>query len=191
MRPVFFFLLACITSAGLLFSGCGPGPTDYYPLEVGNRWVFETHSFVDNTVQSNQELIVRREGTTYTFDNGEVVMNVSLNSLVNKDGLVLLRSPVEKGAQWVDMNVKVQITAMNETYTVPAGTFDQTLETTWEMKRADPEDPNKIFTDVTVNRYAKGVGPIYYYYEVIDPDGKKTAIFKSELIKHENVKNKQ
>ena len=172
----------------LLLFGCGASVTDYYPLKVGNRWVFTTTDLTDNSTRTDQELIVRRQQDTYFFDHDEILVNVAGSALINRGGYTLLKTPLKQGVQWDHPNTIIRITARGATYSVPAGTFTDTLETTWHLKRPDPNNPDLVFTDVTVYRYARGVGPIYYHYEVIRPEGKRVPVFKSELTRFENVR---
>lgn len=182
-----FLLLA----ASIALLGCSPKITEFYPLMVGNLWTFNTITLVDNTERQDMEAIVSRAGQTYIFNNGETIINVADHSLINKDGFTLLKAPIRKGETWVEFGVEIKITEIGKTYTVPAGTFSDTLEITWQAKRQDAADPQKIYKDITVTRFAKNVGPIYYYYEVINPDGKPLPVIKSELVKFENVRAKE
>ena len=182
---------AFIPAMLLIFIAVLPGCTnelkEYYPLEVGNLWTFKTNSMVTNTNRTDRELIEKRDGSTYTFESGEVMINMG-TFILNKNGTILLKTPFEKGTTWNDIGVKGEITAVGEPYKVPAGEFSDTVEVTIEYQRPDKDDPQKIFTDRTVTRYAKGIGPISYYYEVKRPDGETIPTFRSELVSLRNVK---
>ena len=185
-------LTLCLTLAICCLSGCENRVTDYYPLKVGNAWTFITTDLTTETTRENVELIIKRDKTTYFFDHGEQFINMNGRVLVNRNGYVFLKTPLEIGAQWKEIGASatIKITNKGKRYIVPAGQFDQTLEVTWWFERVDEKDKTLIYKDITIYRFAKGVGPVYYYYEVIRPDGEKVPVFKSELVKFENVRHK-
>jgi hypothetical protein len=184
--------LGILVSLAILFCSCGPTKaTDYYPLEVGNRWVYQTTDLESKELRTDQDLITKRENRTYFFDTGERIINLTNASLVNRNGFVILQTPFSVNSKWHEENIIVEITDKGKRYEVPAGTFSDTLEVAWEIKRADEKDPSKIYLDITVYRYAKNVGPIYYYYEVQQPDGKRVPVFQSELVEFSNIRNKK
>lgn len=174
----------------LLLSGCTGEVTNYYPLEVGNLWTFETTDLNTGSKQVHEELIIRRERETYSFQHGEKIINVGGKALINKNGYTLLKTPFEKGRKWKEPGALVEITDKGQSYKVPAGDFSDTLEVTLRIERKDAEDPKKRYTDITVYRYARGIGPISYSYRVLRPDGKTVPVFKSELAGFTNVKKK-
>jgi hypothetical protein len=174
----------------LILSGCTGEVTTYYPLDVGNLWTFETTDLSSGSRQIHEELIVRRDRNTYTFRHGEKIINVGGKALVNKNGYTLLKTPFEAGRKWKEPGAMMEITAQGETYKVPADDFSTTLEVTMRIDRQDSEDPKKLYTDITVYRYAKDIRPISYSYRVLRPDGRTIPVFKSELKSFTNIKKK-
>lgn len=193
MKAFSKILAACLGVTLCCLAGCTERVTDYYPLKVGNAWTFLTTDLTNETTKESLELIVKRDKTTYFFQHGEQFIDMNGRVLVNRNGYVFIKTPFEVGAQWKEVGASaiIKITAKNQKYTVPAGQFDQTLEITWWFDRVDEKDETKIYKDITIYRFAKGLGPIYYYYEVIRPDGEKVSVFKSELVKFENVRHKK
>ncbi len=182
-------IIFTIVSAIFLACGCGPKSVDYYPLKVGNEWTFKTTLFPDENVRIDTELIIKREKETYFFDNEEQMAILAGSTLINRDGYTILKSPLKVGKQWNEMGAQMTITALNAKYEVPAGTFSDTVEVTWEIDRPDKDDPNKRYKDIMIYRYAKGIGPIFYYYEVIKPDQTRVRMLQSKLEKFRNVRD--
>jgi hypothetical protein len=188
-----FLLFLSTTLLALIFCSCSGGVVEYYPLEVGNRWAFRTTSFTDTepTERTDYELIVRRDGNSYQFENGETILNNSGSSLINKQGYTLLQTPFKPGISWEDAGATMTITALGKPVEVPAGKFTDTLEVAWEIKRPGKEDPTRFYIDKSVFVYAKGVGPIRYYYEVMLPDGQVVPVIESKLVSFKNIRAKK
>lgn len=182
-------LLLLILLFSFVLSGCADSVEDYYPLKVGNRWVYKTTNLISHSVTESQDLILKRELETYFFDTEEQVIKIGSGALVNKSGHTILKAPLSKGRSWKGKGNRYSITDKGATYIVPFGQYTDTLEVTFVIERPDADDSKKIYTDVSVIRYAKGIGPIYFYYEVKHPDGKTAPIFKSELTKFENIRD--
>ena len=112
--------------------------------------------------------------------------------MVNNEGVMLVRGRIEMGKKWVVSQMTLANTGLDEEVTVPAGAFNETLETTWiskfpgdavikpgVMPTLDPGPNPRIF--IYVVTYAKRVGKIKEEYYVIQPDGTKTREVLAEL----------
>ncbi len=189
-KSVFAIIILILFS--IVAEGCDRrNPGNYYPLEVGNRWTFTTTDLSTNSTRKDVELIISREGQCYKFEKGEKLTIVQGSGIVNKNGISILRPNMKPGYKWYEFSNTLTVSQINQPYTVPAGTFNQTLEITWKISRPDKDDATQKYTDVIIQRYAKGIGPIYYYYKVIRPDGETVEVIKSVLEKFDNVRRSQ
>lgn len=180
----------------LLFSlcGCEAKFTDYYPLHVSNQWIYRVTTY-EGRVKQMEERIIKRHGDTYHFNNKEIILLNPGQAIVNKQGITILRDPIELGAQWVDTQMQFEITALNQPVTVPAGTFDETLEITWTTKYPgnviihpgdEPtlkpgESPRVFVYKVT---YARKVGKIKEELWITQPDGRSEREMLAELLSY-------
>jgi hypothetical protein len=139
----------------------------YLPLTVGNRWVYESsEGSAANPVLETWE-VVRQEGQAFavriqqTFvPNGEVEEQFAIGAEGVQRQLpasvqtapplqVILKMPPVEGLSWLGRDGRYTITALDETLTVPAGTFPHCVEVTRWRKE----------TQVTeILTYAPGVG---------------------------------
>lgn len=190
MRRMIVSVLALLLLAALA-TGCSSQFQHYYPLHVSNQWTYKVTDYYDR-VTENTERIIKRTGDSYHFNNSEVILYLPGQGMVNKQGVMFLREPIELGKKWVESQMIFEITGLNKEVTVPAGTFTETLETTWTSKfpgdvvikpgvmpTLDPGPNPRIF--IYVVTYAKRVGKIKEEYFVIQPDGAKTREVLAEL----------
>ncbi|MCB1153129.1 MAG: hypothetical protein H6684_12600 [Deltaproteobacteria bacterium] len=141
-----FAVLIAVSAAG-----CGPKVEEYYPLELGNLWEYKT-TYPDGRSRTDLEQIIRRQERSYYFSNGEVIIKLSRNTLINRNGLQILKAPFEKGREWEDETVSFRITSVGETVEVPAGTFTDTVTVEWTMQRRAP-------VTLTADEYADSLVP--------------------------------
>ncbi len=189
MRRMIVLPLALLLAA--LAIGCSSQFQTYYPLHVSNQWTYKVTDYYDR-VTENTERIIKRTNDSYHFNNSEVILYLPGQGMVNKQGVMFLREPIELGKKWVESQMTFEITGLNKEVTVPAGAFNETLETTWiskfpgdavikpgVMPTLDPGPNPRIF--IYVVTYAKRVGKIKEEYYVIQPDGTKTREVLAEL----------
>ncbi len=148
---------------------------NYFPLAIGNRWVYESgeHSGASSVVESWE--VMRQEQNAFvlqiTLDNDNlssveeffVPTPTGIGHLTHpphsqgtEDGepLFVLRAPLTVGATWDNEDGRYEVTAVQKTVTVPAGTFQNCVEVTHHSKSGR-------VTIVTL--YAPGVGVVIRY----------------------------
>lgn len=167
-RPVFW--LVCVwgwwLQVGLAVAAEGHG--EYFPLAVGNRWVYESSEGSETVPALESWEILRKEGRGFvvrikqpfiTFDGVEerldpVSGGVSrrVRSATSSLTQVLLKPPFTVGAQWQEADGgRSAVTAVGETVTTPAGTFADCVEITRRRKGSQT---------IVVSTYAPGVGMV-------------------------------
>jgi len=160
--------------AALALAGCSDRILNLYPLQVGNQWIFKTTYPDTDQEREDTELVVRRSDSTYHLSNGDTLIHYRNHGIINKNGVYILRFPLEKGYAWMDQGFSLEITSVTKTVRVPAGEFEECVEVTWHH-----ESGGKRF--VSVSTYAPGVGPVLYEYYGLADGGGKTLLLKSEL----------
>jgi hypothetical protein len=150
-------------------------PAIYFPLAVGNRWVYESsESTPDMPVVETWE-VARQEGNAFivqvkqpyvTIEGleerflsvtdgvgrlGDTAVPPPAQEAQHADALLFLKTPLTGGASWQTAEGRHAVTAVGETVTVPAGTFTNCVEITrWNTG-------SKI---TVVSVYAPGVGMV-------------------------------
>jgi hypothetical protein len=146
-----------------------PSVSRYFPLAIGNRWVYEVQDRMDGAPPAEERWEVIRE------DQGAFVLRIRQSDLTTGgfeesflpvvDGIkrftretkdtehppFFLKGPLRVGATWKDEDGRYEITALNKTVTVPAGVFTQCLEVANRRKGGKA-------TIITL--YAPGVGVV-------------------------------
>ncbi|HXG19820.1 MAG TPA: hypothetical protein VNN62_12220 [Methylomirabilota bacterium] len=167
----------CVRTLPLIITACvlykptsavaDPTAADYFPLSVGNRWVYESSEGADATPVVESWEVVRQEGRAFvvrvqqpfvTGDGLEEIFEVNAESVQRRvpdakttEPQLILKAPAAVGDSWQGADGRYTITAAGETVTVPAGTFDNCLEITRRNKESR----------VTIaSTYAPGVGMI-------------------------------
>lgn len=167
-RPVFW--LACCwgwwLQTGLVVAAQGSG--EYFPLAVGNRWVYESSEGSaaapaleswEILRQEGREFVVRIKQPFITFEGVEERLdpvsgglNRRVQSATSSLTQVLLQPPFTVGAQWQEADGgRSAVTAVGETVTTPAGTFADCVEITRRRKGSQT---------IVVSTYAPGVGMV-------------------------------
>lgn len=180
-------LLVCLT-------GCGDPLAAYYPLSVTNFWIYDVEAEGGGSRKA-MEQVIRRQDDKYTFNNGEVLLYLPNQALMNKQGVTILEKDMSLGHEWIDAEMHFAVTGKNQQVTAPAGTFDKTLEVTWTTKYAgdveigpqvapqlEPGPNPRVFIYITT--YAKGVGKIREEYITVQPDGTRTVEFVAQLVEY-------
>ncbi|GEM_PF-1019841 len=159
-----FVLLSFLLAA----AGCGPkGPAqtveNYFPLAVGNQWIYttegdtaaETLSIAESFLNASNVRVYKRvsdgPGAVYfAYTGGKVI---ALSNPNDTAGPIILSEPFEVGATWTWKGAAFRITDTEAGVATPAGNFSVCLKVT---------DP-----DTFDSYYAPGVGLV----KVVDPDG--------------------
>lgn len=143
--------------------------SQYFPLAVGNRWVYELQDRTDGAPpvveywdvlrEENGAFVLRTrqsELTTGGFEEfflpaSEGIKRFAAETQHKDDPPFFLKGPLQVGATWNDEDGTYEITALDTVVTVPAGTFAHCLEVTNRRKGGKA-------TAVTL--YALGVGVV-------------------------------
>lgn len=161
-----------------------PTPASYFPLTVGNRWVYEIVARSDDPSEPEQigqkevwkvvrqeegslvlEIVLNTEEGTrfeeFLVPTGEGVKRLNIKT---KDGgkpadadpsgtqpRFFIKTPITVGTAWKNQDGRYEITAIDETVTVPAGTFANCIEVT------NKSESGKV---TIVSLYAPGVGVV-------------------------------
>ncbi len=166
----------------LLALGCGvqgssvlyaePLPNAYFPLAVGNQWVYESSEGTEAEPIGESWKVTRQEGNAFTLEikQSYVTMDSIEEFFVSTaDGVgrlddqttsaettgtepqFFLKAPLAIGATWNNTEGTFEVTAVGKTTTIPAGTFTNCVEVTRQSKGGR-------VTVVTL--YAPGVGVV-------------------------------
>ncbi len=165
-----FTILSLVFGGMLLIASVltvAAAPDNYFPLAVGNHWVYESSEGTKEDPALESWDVIRREGTTFVVrvqqpfvtEGGmeemfEPVLQGVQRHIPNgktSEAQLILKLPPIAGARWQNADGSYTITSMGETVTVPAGTFANCVAVTqWREK-----------TNITiVSTYAPGVGLI-------------------------------
>jgi len=168
---------------GVVFmSSCADKLARYYPLAVGNRWVYATTYHDTGETVSQTDEIVHRFENSYRLSNGVQIVHLKNNSFMDNSGVVLTY-PMEEGYSWKLGGKDAKYTSVDKTVVVPAGTFHHCLEVLIEEKKE-----GALFFGTIA--YAPGVGPVKIEYVKIE-EGERTPLFTSELVEYQiNPKGK-
>ena len=172
-RPAHALFLAVVVC--LLLGGCSDPIATYYPLAVGNEWRFQTTFTDTGETRDHVELIVRRWESNYHFNNGERMIYFRNTGIINRNGVFILRIPLREGRRWFEEGVEMVIAATGISVDVPAGTFADCIEVTWQR-----QSEGRQFLAVTT--YAPNVGPVRYDYYALEEDGSRELLTTSKLV---------
>jgi len=163
MTPPKLLLLAALTLAGCAAAPVkpraaeGPSPCSYFPLAVGNTWIYDGPVRPDGT---REPITISITGTRDGFfeQTGGQLIQCDSEGLRDQKRL-LLQGPVQVGHGWksvvsVGSVEAYQIAAVGTPVTTPAGTFQDTV-TTVAKQRIDAKR-----TLINETTYAQGVGMI-------------------------------
>jgi hypothetical protein len=141
--------------------------SDYFPLALGNRWVYESSEGTEETPALESWEVIRQEGAAFVVRIQQPFVTlggIEEQFVVEADGVTrrvldsdppesqfILKLPVVAGARWQSGDGVYAVTAVGETVTAPAGAFTNCVEITrW----------NKATRITIVSTYAPGVGLI-------------------------------
>jgi len=152
----------------------------YFPLAVGNSWVYEFSTSTDAPPVHESVAVIGQDGDTFSlwinddFLNGDILMGNGYQETVFRtvEGLgypsrvrgtpqkpevlsdkpqLFLKAPLTMNATWESNWGKYEVTAVDVTETVPAGTFKNCVEVTFKAHSGDV---------TIVSLYAPNVGLI-------------------------------
>lgn len=154
------WVAACTHTSTSPSSRPGINPADFYPLAVGNEWVYLDHS---PTVKSGQSVertvrILKRDGQGYFHDNQRGELRFDAGCLRDRVRRLLCK-PVEVGKGWLSVvsessTERYEIAAVAERITTPAGQFDGCVRVRAHNRAA------KGAQYVLETTYAPGVGVV-------------------------------
>ena len=130
-------LLAALLFIGAAFAACGPSADQYYPLKLGNVWEYKT-SYPDGRSMTDGDQIIRRYESAYYFNNGEVIIRLSSDALISRNGVRILHHPFQPGTRWRDRGIELTITSVGDRIETPAGVFEDTITVVWDTTRKGP-----------------------------------------------------
>lgn len=143
--------------------------TQYFPLATGNRWVYEVQDRTDGASPAAEQWEITREAQgayvlrirhsdlpTGGFEESFIPTNDGIKRVAretkDKDHPpFFLKGPLRIGTTWEDDDGTYDITAVDKTVTVPAGTFAHCLEVT-NLRRGGKATVTTL--------YAPGVGVV-------------------------------
>jgi hypothetical protein len=140
----------------------------YFPLALGNRWIYELHDRTDAPPALESWEVVREERGTFVLRIGQSELTTGgfeeffiptsagikrfARETQNKDDPpFFLKEPLTVGTTWDDEDGTYEITALDKTVSAPAGTFPHCLEVTNRRKGGKA---------TVVTLYAPGVGVV-------------------------------
>jgi hypothetical protein len=137
------------------------GPADYFPLAVGNEWVFADESPslpAASKSRTRTVRIVSRDPEGYFVDSERGALRADADCLHDRERR-LLCAPIETGRTWasvlsVSSTERYEIAAVGETVQTPAGRFAGCVRVR-ATNRAGPGA--QLVLETT---YAPGVGPV-------------------------------
>ncbi len=156
-------------------------PADYFPLAVGNEWVYrdETPALPASRRGATRTVrILERTKDGYFRDNERGELRADPDCLHDR-ARRLLCAPFEQGKAWssvvsVSSTERYEIAAVGETVATPAGKFDGCVRVR-AHNRASPTTDHVL--EIT---YAPGVGPVRIETAVV-VDGKVTPQVRAVL----------
>lgn len=120
----------------------------YFPLAVGNRWVYQIQDRTDGAPPAMEYWDIQREEqgrfilrirqsnlTTGGFEESflptpDGIKRIAAETTRKEDPPFFLKGPLREGTTWVDEDGTYEITGADKTLTVPAGEFSRCIEIT-------------------------------------------------------------
>ncbi|HEY6105256.1 MAG TPA: hypothetical protein VIV59_04690 [Anaeromyxobacteraceae bacterium] len=162
MRNAAWLLLAAGCAAAPRAPPRGATPADYFPLAVGNEWVYQDLSpQLDPKARAARQRavhILSRDADGYFLDNEKGALRADPDCLHDRLRRLLCK-PFEAGRTWtsvvsVGSTERYEIAAVGEQVRTAAGTFQGCIRVR-AHNRAGPEADHLL--EIT---YAPGVGPV-------------------------------
>ncbi len=160
--PVLALALAAGCAHGPAAAPSAAGPADYFPLAVGNEWVYADRSpqlsHAEQAASDRRVRILRRDAQGFYHDDARGQLRADPDCLRDRLRRLLCR-PFEVGKGWasvvsVSSTERYEIVGVGERVTTPAGTFDGCIRVR-AHNRAGPDTDQ-----VLESTYAPGVGMV-------------------------------
>jgi len=156
-------------------------PGDYFPLAVGNEWVYRDESPAlppERRGDARTVRIVDRTKDGYFRDNERGELRADRDCLHDR-ARRLLCGPIAPGTSWssvvsVSSTERYEIAAVGEAVATPAGRFENCVKVRAHNRAAPTTD---LVNEIT---YAPGVGPVRIETFVV-VEGKVTPQFRALL----------
>jgi hypothetical protein len=154
-------LLAALALAACARAPVAPAPraapADYFPLAVGNTWTFLDRSPQQLEPTRRTVRIVKRDADGYFVDDQRGALRADPDCLHDRARRLLCR-PIAPGSAWssvVDVSAteRYEIAGVDETVTVPAGTFRGCVRVRSQLHAGKMDQVAEL-------TYAPGVGPV-------------------------------
>jgi len=160
-------MIRLVWMAALVLAACATAPAvpqnqpapvcDYFPLAVGDRWVYDGPARPDGSREPITIAITGKKDGFFEQTGGQLI-SCDSEGLRDQKRL-LLQGPIERGHTWksvvsVGSVEQYEIVDVDGTVTVPAGTFGNTV-TTRAKQRIDAQR-----TLINETTYAPGTGMI-------------------------------
>jgi len=185
MRTAFLPLAlaaACAHAPAPASRPAGPAAVaDYFPLAIGNEWVYREESPAlppERRGQARTVRIVERTRDGYFKDSERGELKAEGDCLRDRSRR-LLCGPIAAGTTWasvvsVSSTERYEIAAVGEAVATPAGRFDNCVKVRAHNRAAATTD---LVNEIT---YAPGVGPVRIETFVV-VEGKVTPQFRALL----------
>jgi hypothetical protein len=157
---------------------------DFYPLAIGNRWVYE-----DSSGTEQEEILADHIGEFFYNPNTRLgiayddqgVIEARFNKGVPGARWYIIKTPLTIGAIWSSQDLLYEVTETRKTIRVRAGTFRNCLEVRVRHKRefVTSREPGTVETVITLT-FAPNVGLV----ELKTTQGSR-LIYKKELLSYQ------
>ncbi len=159
LLPLAAFLVSCAHAPALRAGSASPA--GYFPLAVGNEWVYrdESPQRPPGAAQASRTVrILERTPDGYYRDSERGELRADPDCLHDRSRR-LLCGPIEKGRTWVSVvsvssTERYEIAGVGETVATPAGRFEGCVRVR-ALNRVSPGTDHVL--EIT---YAPGVGPV-------------------------------
>jgi hypothetical protein len=150
-------LTACARAPAAKERTASAAPADYFPLAVGNTWTFLDRSPQRAEPTRRTVRILQRDRDGYYVDDQRGELRADPDCLHDRARRLLCR-PIAPGAAWISVvsvsaTERYQIVRVDETVSVPAGTFRGCVRVRSQLRAAGVEQVAELV-------YAPGVGPV-------------------------------
>jgi hypothetical protein len=184
MRSTTLLSFAVIAGACARTPGAAPraaGPGDFFPLAVGNEWVYRDESPAQPPERRGGVRTVRivdRTKDGYFRDNERGELRADRDCLHDR-ARQLLCGPIVQGTRWssvvsVSSTERYEIASVGEVVATPAGRFEDCVKVRAHNRASPTTD---LVNEIT---YAPGVGPVRIETFVV-VSGKVTPQFRALL----------
>lgn len=161
LRPLLLLALTLAACAGAPATSArrasSAGPSDYFPLAVGNTWTFLDRSPQQREPSRRTVRILERDRDGYFLDDQRGALRADPDCLHDRARRLLCR-PIAAGSTWISVvsasaTERYEIAGVEEVVTVPAGTFRDCVRVRSQLRAGKVDQVAEL-------TYARGVGPV-------------------------------